>query len=162
MSGERGDLDEYTSHPIFWILGFLAILSGIANIAKGAGKAEEKQAHDIRRPHFIKWLTPHITSRPRQLLFLVLYATGLGNQLLVLRWVGIKGLGWIYAVFELWPTHLNWAMQIWYAVSTLFLILMVAGSIFVGLVISGCQLSSVLELVAFEVNSVEQEKGSKG
>jgi hypothetical protein len=159
MSTHNGALDEFTSTPIFWILGFLAIVSWIVTIINAPNQAPK--SYDPRRPHWTRWLIPYVTSRPRQLLFAFLSLGVFGAQVLMVRWVGITGVRWIQAMFDFWPTQGGWATQSHYSVSTLVLILMVVGAVFVGVLMAGCQFLCVLELMLFSPDAGIKEKRGK-
>ncbi|KAK0721360.1 hypothetical protein B0T21DRAFT_50904 [Apiosordaria backusii] len=159
MSTDNGTLDEFTSKPIFWILGFLAIVSWIVTIIRAPSQAPK--SYDTRRPHWTKWLIPYVTSRPRQLLFALLYLGVFGTQVLMVRWAGITGVRWIQAMFDLWPAQGGWATQSHYSVSTLVLILMVVGAVLVGVLMAVCQFLCVLELMLFNPDAGRGEKREK-
>jgi hypothetical protein len=50
----------------------------------------------------------------------------------MVRWVGITGVGWIQAMSDFRPGQGGWAMQSYYSMSTLVLIIMVIGAVLVG------------------------------
>jgi hypothetical protein len=159
MSADNGILDEFTSKPIFWVLGFLAIVACIVTIMRAPSQAPK--SYDIRRPHWARWLIPYVTSRPRQLLFTLVYLGVFGTQVLMVRWAGITGMRWIQAMLDLWPAEGGWATQSHYSVSTLVLILSVVGAVLVGVLMSVCQFLCVLELMLFNLGSGRGEKRGK-
>lgn len=159
MSTDNGTLDEFTSQLMFWILGFLVIVSWIVTIIRAPSHAPE--SYDTRRPHWTGWLTPYVTSRPRQLLFALLYIGVFGAQVLMIRWVGITGVRWIQAMFDLWPVQEGWATQSHHSMSTLVLILTVVGAVLVGVLMAVCQFLCVLELMLFNLDAGREEKREK-
>lgn len=159
MSADTGILDEFTSKPIFWILGFLVIVSWIVTIITIPSQAPS--SYYTRQPHWTRWLTPYVTSRPRQLLFALLHLGVFGTQVLMVRWVAITGFRWIQAMFDLWPAQGGWAMHSLYSVSTIVLILMVVGAVLVGVFMAVCQFLCVLELMLFHPDGGRGEKQEK-
>lgn len=79
----------------------------------------------------------------------------------MVRWVGITGVRWIQAMFDLWPAQGGWVMQSHYSVSTLVLILMVVGAVLVGALMAIYQFLCVLELMLLNPVSGGGEKGRK-
>ncbi|KAK3297701.1 uncharacterized protein B0H64DRAFT_130118 [Chaetomium fimeti] len=157
MSTDDGAINEFTSQPVFWVLGLLTVVSCIVTIIKAPNQVPE--SYDARRPHWTRWLTPYITSRPRQLLFALPYLAAFSTQVLMLRWVGMTGARWIQAMFDSWPAQGGWAMQShYYVVSILVLILLVLGSVLVGAFMAVCQFQSILELMYFNLDAGRGEK----
>jgi hypothetical protein len=63
MPTDNGTLDEFTSKPIFWILGFPTIIPCIVTIIMAPSQAPN--SYDTRRPNWARWLIPYAMSRPR-------------------------------------------------------------------------------------------------
>lgn len=76
-------------------------------------------------------------------------------------WVGITGVRWIQAMFDLWPALGGWATQSHYSVSTLVLILVVVGAVLVGVLMAVCQFLCILELMLFNPDAGRGEKQEK-
>lgn len=160
MFTDNGPLDEFTSKPIFWILGFLATVSCIVTIIR-APPSQPPKTYNPRRPHWTRWLTSYVTSRPRQMLFALLYLGVFGTQVLTMRWVGMTGVRWIQSMVDLWPAQGGWATRGCYSVSTLVLILMVVGVVLMGVLMAVCQLLYILELMLFNPDAGRGEKREK-
>jgi hypothetical protein len=159
MFTDHGPLDEFTSKPIFWMLGFLMTVSWIVTIIRAP--SQPLKPYNPRRLHWTRWLTPYVSSRPRQMLFALLYLGVFGTQVLTIRWVGVTGVRWVQSMFDFWPAHGGWATKSHYSVSTLVLILMVVGVVLIGVLMTVCQFLCVLELMLFNPDAGRGEKREK-
>lgn len=129
--------------------------------SSGHHRASHQKAYNPRRPHWTRWLTSYVTSRPRQMLFALLYLGVFGTQVLTMRWVGMTGVRWIQSMVDLWPAQGGWATRGCYSVSTLVLILMVVGVVLMGVLMAVCQLLYILELMLFNPDAGRGEKREK-
>jgi hypothetical protein len=144
-------LAEYVSKPIFWILGIFIFVSWLATIIAAALHRPTTQEvavppYYVRQPHFTRWLTPYLNSWPRHIVAVLLYLVVLGLQLLEGSWVVVTGFRWIQKMLSLWPSS-GLGIHIFYAVSVLFLVCFVSGTVAFGGFIIMCQVSCLLELV---------------
>ncbi|KAK3293859.1 uncharacterized protein B0H64DRAFT_398842 [Chaetomium fimeti] len=172
MSTNNGSLDEFTSKPIFWVLGFLTIVSYIVTIRNEIAVNRYRatlisyDAETIMILAFfsnIRWLIPYTTSRPRKLLFAFLYLGVFGMHVLMLRWVGITGWRWIIKVtFDFWPAQGHWLRQLEdyfdFLVLTLILFFIVVSAVCLGVVMACFQLTCVYELITYEPDVGRKEK----